>query len=299
MKKILPILSIIFAGIFWGCLSLFLRPLQSYGLDGMQTATIKVVFATIIYFFIILFYNPKLFKINLKDIWIFIFIGIICISLFSFLYFQTVIMSEVAVAVVLLYTSPIFVLICSAFIFKEKITVLKIVASIITVVGCIFVSGVINGTAIITPMVLLTGLLSGLIFGLHNIFVRIAGTRNYNGLTINFYAFFIGMIFILPFGKVSDTICVFKENPIAILWGIGLALINAVLAYFLFSTGLRYIPSSTASILVATEPMVGSILGMCVFHESHDIFKILGVVFIVISIVLMNIKWRNNEKFQS
>ncbi len=298
MKKVFPIISIILAGVFWGCLSLFLRPLQSYGLDGMQTATIKIVFAAIIYFLIILFYNPKLFKINLKDIWIFLFIGIICISLFSFLYFETVIKSEVAVAVVLLYTSPIFVLICSAFIFKEKITLLKVIASIVTVIGCIFVSGIINGAAIITPMVLLTGLLSGVIFALHNIFVRIAGSKNYNGLTINFYAFLIGMIFILPFGKVGNTINVLKENPIAILWGIGLALVNAVLAYFLFSYGLKHVPSSTASILVATEPMVGSILGMTVFHESHDIFKILGVIFIVLSIVLMNIRWRTNEKVQ-
>lgn len=294
MKKILPILSIILAGISWGCLSLFLRPLSNYGLDGLQIAVFKIVCAAIIFTIIVLIVNPKLFKIKLKDIWIFLCTGIICLSLFSFLYFQTMIHSEVSVAVVLLYTSPIFVLICSAIIFKEKITIKKILAIIFTVLGCIFVSGLINGVGIITPMVLLTGLLSGLTFGLQSIFQKIAIERNYNTLTINVWTFIIGSIFILPFAKFKDTVTIIKANPIILLIGFCLALANAVIPYLLFTWGLKSVEPSKASILVATEPMIASIIGMCIFKESHDIFKILGVAFIIIAIVLMNIQSKKN-----
>ena len=290
MKKILPTLSIILAGVLWGCLSLFLRPLSNYGLDGMQIALIKIVYATIIFVIIVLIVNPKLFKFKLKDIWIFLCAGIICLSLFSFLYFQTLIHSEVSVAVVLLYTSPIFVLICSTIIFKEKITFKKILAIIFTVLGCIFVSGLINGVTVITPMVLLTGLLSGLTFGLQSIFQKVAIEKNYNTLTINVWTFIIGSIFILPFARIKDTITIIKANPIVLLLGFGLALVNAVLPYLLFTWGLKSVEPSKASILVATEPMVASIIGMCIFKESHDIFKILGVIFIIVAIVLMNIQ---------
>ncbi len=290
MKKILPIISIILAGVSWGCLSLFLRPLSNYGLDGMQIAFIKILYAAIIFSIFVLIVNPKLFKFRLKDIWIFLCLGIICLSLFSFLYFQTLIHSEVSVAVVLLYTSPIFVLICSAIIFKEKITFKKIMAIIFTLFGCIFVSGLINGVAIISPMVFLTGLLSGLTFGLQSIFQKLAIEKNYNTITINLWAFIIGSIFILPFARVKDTISIIRTNPKILLIGLGLALVNAVIPYLLFTWGLKTVEPSKASILVATEPMIASIIGMCIFKESHDIFKILGVVFIIIAIILMNIQ---------
>lgn len=294
MKKVLPTLSIIFAGAFWGCLSLFLRPLSGYGLDGMQNALIKIFFATIALIIIVLIVNPKLFKFRLKDIWIFLGNGIISLGLFTFVYFQTLIHTDVSVAVVLLYTSPIFVLILSAIIFKEQITIKKIIAIIVTIIGCIFVTGLINGKAIITPMVLFTGLLSGLTFAFTSIFSKLAYEKDYNTLTINVWTFIFGLIFILPFVKIKETISIIGANPIVLLIGFGLSIFNAIIPFLLFTWGVKNTEPSKAGILVAVEPMVASIIGMCVFKESHDIFKILGVVFIIIAIVLMNIQTKNS-----
>lgn len=56
-------------------------------------------------------------------------------------YFHTIQASSMAVAAVLLYTSPAFVILLSALCFHEKITLQKLGALVVTFAGCVLVTG--------------------------------------------------------------------------------------------------------------------------------------------------------------
>ena len=47
-----------------------------------------------------------------------------------------------------------------------------------------------------------------------------------------------------------------------------------------------------AAILVAVEPLGGAVIGMTVFHESHDLLKLIGIALILGAIILLNLKCR-------
>lgn len=77
-------------------------------------------------------------KINLRDIWMFIGTGIISVVLFNLFYLTTFTLSSLSVAVMLLYTAPVFVMLLSLLLFKERLTFSKILALCSTISGCLF-----------------------------------------------------------------------------------------------------------------------------------------------------------------
>ena len=103
----------------------------------------------------------------------FIGTGIISVSLFNICYFYTIINSEASLAVVLLYTSPVFVVLISAVLFKEKINLNKIIALILSFAGCVFTAGILGGIKV-RPFIIVTGVASGLFYALYSIFGKFA-----------------------------------------------------------------------------------------------------------------------------
>ena len=66
-----------------------------------------------------------------------------------------------------------------------------------------------------------------------------------------------------------------------------MCLVTAVLAQYAFSMGLQRIESGKASIYAASEPIVGTLIGILVFHEESNILKILGIAMVIAAIFII------------
>lgn len=87
--------------------------------------------------------------------------------------FLSVSTGEVAVAAVLLYTSPIFVMIF-LFCFPRVIDKWKIGALFSTCTGCVLVSGVLSGSLTLPLFAIATGLAAGFFYSTYSIFSHYA-----------------------------------------------------------------------------------------------------------------------------
>ena len=137
-------LLVILAGTCWGVISIFINYLSAAGLGEMQISFLRQLFAVLVFALVILVRDRSKFRIPLKDLALLMLVGFINGVLFNFLYFYTIINSRASIAVVLLYTSPVFVIILARIFFGEKITRNKFIALVLTVAGCLFVTGVIG-----------------------------------------------------------------------------------------------------------------------------------------------------------
>ena len=63
----------------------------------------------------------------------------------------------------------------------------------------------------------------------------------------------------------------------------------------LYSIGLKNLPASKVSIFANTELVVAAIVGFVYFNDEFSILKILGFVFVLVAIVLLNVKIRDKE----
>lgn len=291
--SILSVTSVVSAGILWGIISLFIKNMSVYGLDAMQIATLRLIVAAVCFTAFVLLKNPKLLKFRLKDVWMFFGTGVVSVVLFNMTYFYTMIHSQASIAVVLLYTSPIFVMMLSALIFKERITLQKIIALVMTFLGCVFVAGVIGGNMLIKPFILFTGVSAGFLYALYTIFGRFA-LEKYDTMTVTAYTFIFGTVFSLPVSRIAPAVRIVFENPKLIFLCIGIGIVSTVLPYFFYTWGLERMESGKAAILVAVEPLVGAVIGMTVFHETATLAKIIGIILIIGSIFILNMNFKKN-----
>jgi len=278
--------TVLLAGILWGCIGLFANQLSAGGLDSLQITALRAVLGALIFLIAGLLRGPKRLKIRLKDTWMFFGMGILSVVLFNVCYFDTMIHSEVSAAVVLLYTSPAFVMLLSALIFRERVTGRRIAALLLTAAGCVLVAGLIGSGVKLTPRVLLTGLGSGFFYALYTIFGR-AALAKYETQTVTVWTFLFAAAGSVPIAEAGSTVSLMQKAPMLLLWAVGITVFCTVLPYFFYTWGLQRMDAGKAAILVAVEPMVGALLGMTVLHESHGITKLTGVVLILAAVILL------------
>jgi len=280
-------LLVILAGACWGSISIYINYLSAAGLGTMQISFLRQMLSVMVFSLVILVRDRSKFRIELKDLWIIMLCGLINGVLFNFLYFYTIINSRASIAVVLLYTSPVFVMILARLFFGEKFTRAKLAALVLTVIGCVFVTGVIGEGYTPPAVAILTGVLTGLAYALNNILTSAAVKKN-DPETVTMYTLLFSFLFLIPFSGGASLVEKCVAEPMIIAVAFIMCLVTGVLAQFVFSKGLGLIESGKAAIYGASEPIVGALVGIFVFREESNFLKILGIVLVIAAILIIN-----------
>ena len=167
-------LILLVTGACWGCIGLFIRPLDEMGFSSFQLCWLRSVLTALMFLAIVLVRKRELLHIELRDVWCFMATGLFSVVFFSICYYTTISLTSLSVAAVLMYTAPAFVLFISHFLFGDSITPVKVLAVVLIIVGCVFVSGLVAGVPQLPLLGLLTGLGSGIGYASYSIFTRIA-----------------------------------------------------------------------------------------------------------------------------
>lgn len=272
---------VLLSGASWGVISLFIRRLSIAGFSAMDISALRSILSCIILVIVIAIIKPNAFFVRLKDLWCMVGCGIFSLTLFNISYFYTMQHTSVAIAVVLLYTSPIFVTLLSRLFFREKLRKWAFLALGMVSLGCVLVSGALAdvSSSRLSFSTLLAGLASGLCYGLFSIFGRFAQNRGYSTYTITLWTFILAVIpaiFLLNWRTASANI-----HGSVIFTLVGLAIVSTVLPYFAYTAGLRLLTPTKAAIFATLEPIVGTIVGITVFHEPLTINVAFGIVLIL------------------
>jgi len=280
--------SVIAGGVLWGLMSLFVNSLNALGFTALDICLFRAVFSALLLGTGLALARRELLSIRLKDCWMFVGTGLVSLVLFNWCYFSTIQQSQASVAVALLYTSPVFVTLFAALLFKEKLTWLKGVAVMLTVGGCVLISGALGGGYRLSAEMLLTGVASGLFYGLYSIFGRYA-LRRYEPLTVTFYTFLFASLGTVLTVDTSRAWGLLMSSSAALVWVMGISVLITILPYFLYTYGLNYLETGKAAVLVTIEPLVGGLVGIFVYGEPYNAAKLCGMALIFASTILLNL----------
>ena len=279
---------IILAACFWGSMGIFVRRLGTYGFSSIQIVSIRVTLAALIFYIIMLVKQRSECKISMKDIPLFLGLGFGSILFFTVCYFSAIKIMPLSTAAILLYTSPIWIMLMSALFFHEKMNKTKIAALALAFTGCVLVSGI-SGDGI-TVNGLLLGLGSGIGYGLYSILGTIA-LRRYSPYVVTAYTFLIAAIGSLIICRPADMISKFSsaEKPVGlIVLCILTAVITAVIPFLAYTIGLRSVEAGKAGILATIEPMVATVIGIICFSEALTFLSAIGILLILAAVVILN-----------
>ena len=288
MKKLAPCL-VILAGCCWATLGVFVRHLNDIGLAAMQIVECRALLTVIGMFGALGVFRRDLLRVKGKDLWCFAGGGIVSVILFNYCYFQTIQRASLSAAAILLYTSPIFVLLLSVPLFGEKLTRKKLLCLTMAFVGCALASGLAAGGMALSPKTLLFGLGSGFGYGLYSIFSRFALQRGYHPITITAFIFLFGAIGGIPltdFGQISTVIA----QPEHLLYLVIYTVVTTIIPYIAYTTGLQHVENGVAAVLACIEPVMATVFGIFFFSELPSLSGWLGIVLVLAALTLLNLQ---------
>ena len=290
MKKFAP-MFVLSAGTLWGVMGVFVRKLGTYGFSPLQIACLRILFGAVLFLLITAIFRRDLLKIQPRDVGLFLGMGLLSLLLFTVCYFTTISLASLSVAAILLYTSPIWVMLMSAVCFREKITRRKLLCAAMAFGGCVLVSGI-GSAASLSPMVIVTGLLSAVGYGLYSIFGTFA-LRKYQPLTVTTYAFLFGAagaLLLCNPAQIARVICESGQPGRLVLLITVTAFVTAVLPYLLYTVGLSRMRASAAAIMASIEPVVATTAGALVFGEALTVPAFAGIALVLGAIVVLTAK---------
>lgn len=291
MKKT-GVIFLLLAGVLWGMIGIVVRSMAVLGFSGMDIVFVRSIVTTAFLFIFLLIKDKSLLKINIKDIWIFAGTGILSVVFFNACYFFSMTQMSLSAACVLMYTAPLFAAIFSRIFFKENITLEKVIAIIFIILGCCFVTGLIGGgNQQMTLIGFLAGIGAGVGYSLYSIFGKFAIKRNYSDFTILFYTFLMGSLGSFFLVNPGRDIALMFSSLESIIWCLILGVISTFLPFFFYTIGLRYVPTSRASVISSIEPVVATLTGAFFYNEKIALLNVLGIALVLSGIAISGMKF--------
>jgi DME family drug/metabolite transporter len=227
-------------------------------------------------------------RIQLRNLpWKHIVIAAIAIALFQYSFFTSVRLTGVAVGtVVTIGSAPIFTGILEWIVLRSRPSRQWFIATMMAIIGCglLFFN---KELVIINNLGVTIALCGGFLFATYSFLNKpiVEKVDAIEGVAI---VFVISALLFLPFSFSFSREGLFTTSGIlAVLY---IALITTALAYVLYSVGLKYIPSSSATTLALAEPFTAAILSVVIVGEVLNFSAWFGVFLLLAGILILTIQ---------
>ena len=290
MKRKKAALAVIASAMLWGTYGSFLTAIEARGMGANVINFLRFASTSLPVLIWLLLKDREKLRVKGKDLWLFAANGLASILFFTACYAAAIRETKIATAAALLYTAPAIVLLLSALLFSEKLTPRKIACVLLSVLGCALVSGLGSGGARLTFRGLLLGLGAGLGYALYSIFSRLIQQRGYSTFTNVCWTFLIAAAAYLAISIAEGSAEEIARLPGAALLAAVCGLFTGLLAYLLYTAGLREMEPSHAAQLATIEPVFAALLGAVLFSQRLSLTECLGIALVVISVVGMNLR---------
>ena len=282
------IILVLIATLFWGMMGVTSRTLGNAGIDSMSISFFRCLIASIGFGIFLFIFNKDAFKVDLKGIIISSIYGIVTFGL-SFTTFNIAVESvPIAVATVLMFTNPIWVTIFNAIFFKEKITGKKAIVIILAITGCLLISNIFGvGFENLDVVGLLVGLSTGVLFALQLVIPRFfEGKYTKDSMLIyGFIASAIVLAFFTNFTGIDNAITSSASPIFVVLNILSIGVLSTFIANISYVKATDYIETGVASVLVALEPVLGSLFAYLVYGETLTGLQLIGGLLIIIAAI--------------
>jgi drug/metabolite transporter (DMT)-like permease len=250
---------------------------------------LRVIGGSLLFFLTYIFFIKE--NVELKDIVRLLFCGLFGVAINQLFFFEGLNLTTPINAAIIMTVSPILVIIFSAIIIKEKITIRKLLGIFLGILGAatlILKSGSISldNTFFVGNILIFINATS------YSIYLVLVKTlmKKYNPITVMFYVFSFGLIFVLPFG-LNELLEVNMQSfsKIIYLKVAFVVICTTFLAYLFNAFALKTLNPSVVSTYIYLQPVLASVVAIFLKSDSLDFIKILSALFIFSAVYLVSI----------
>lgn len=281
--------------------AVFIRYLtETYQLPALVLAFWRALFVTQTVLAFLGLAKRHLLKQGLPHLKYLVIYGFV-LAVFNSSWTLSVALNGAAIATVLAYCSAGFTALLGWWFLKEKLGWVKIGAILLSLGGCVLVSGALDASLRQANLAgILTGVLSGLLYAVYSLMGRSAAQRGLDPWTTLLYTFAFDALFLLIFNLVPGGLIPGAAARVTDLlwlgdawkgWGV-LFLLAAgptVMGFWLYNTSLSLLPSSVANLIVTTEPVFTTLIAYFFLGERMNGVQIGGGLLILLGVVFLRV----------
>lgn len=257
---------------------------------------IRVAGATILYWLIhAIFIKEKVDKKHLPKL---LLLAIFGVATNQLLFLKGLNITTPINAAIMMITTPILVLIISAIILKEKVSILNITGILLGFIGAAsllliksdfsFGSETFYGDLFV--------FINALSWGIYLVLVK-PFMKLYNTVTILKWVFLFGFFIVLPFGYDQvAAINITSFTPIIWLFVLYVVITTTVIAYLLNTYALKELSSSVVSAYIYLQPILAAIIALAAEKDKLHPVKIISAGLIFIGVYLASKKVNTIKK---
>lgn len=287
-------LCVVIAAVVWGTLGPAAKTLFEAGISPFELVQIRVTLSSILLALCLGILARRTLKIRLKDLSYFLLLGGVAMAFVQITYFYAISKIQVAAAILLQYMATIMVTLFSIFFWRERLTILKILALCLAIGGCFLVVGGYNLKLLqMNRLGILGGLASAVCLASYTLLGE-RGMHRYSPWTVLFYSFlfaaFSWHILYPPFHYLKATYTLTQ-------WALILYIVvfGTILTFGLYLLGINHIRSTRASIIATLEPICAGFFSFIILGETLEALQIVGGASVISAIIVLQIQREQSE----
>ena len=264
----------------WSLLGIFSRVPIGNGVSALEVAFWRAAFGAVVFVAHGLMHGC--YKVRLQEALVLCAFGTIGVGFFFTVIQLSIETGGAALASIMLYTAPFWVVLFARLLFKERITVFKALALAVAVGGvallCLSGGGLPDNSDM---RGVFWGILSGLLYSMHFLFGKVY-LKRFSAITIYMYCLSVGALVMLP---LVD----FAPGKSWADWGamLGLGVICTYAAYMNYCAGLRRLDAGKMAVLCNLEPVLATIMAMLIWDEMFSLAGWIGAAMVLGAIFLI------------
>ena len=201
--------------------------------------------------------------------------------------------TSVATATLCYYMAPMIVVMLSPFLLREKMTIKRMCCVVVTLVGAVLVSGVLNGGDVGLRGMLL-GFGAALLYAsviLMNKFLKEIGAYDKTIIQLGAAA-----VVMRPYTLLAERVTVADFTPTAILLLLVVGVFHTGISYAMYFGSVGMLPAQTVAIFSYIDPALAVILSALVLQEPIGAPEIVGAILILGSAIAGEITLKKQKK---
>jgi len=252
---------------------------------------------SVVLFWLISFFGPKE-KIAKEDFPRIIAAALFGVALNMLTFFKGLSYTSPIMGAVLMVTTPMIVLVLSAFIMKERMKKRKVLGLLLGLAGTITL--ILYGKSVVNaPNATLGNLLvfiNAVSYGFYLILVKKLMDK-YNAFTFVKWIYTFGFIMVLPFGWEEFHAIEWTTITTNILWKIGFVVVfSTFLTYLLNLVSMRELKPTTVAVFIYLQPLFATVFAVGLGKDELSLIKLLSAVLIFTGVYLVTQKKRSQSE---
>ena len=278
-ERFSPKFQLCFAMAVFGLVGIIRRMIP---MDSLPLACFRAFLGGISLYFVILAGGRRLDMAAIRRrLPLMVLVGVIMGFNWVFL-FEAFKYTSVATATVCYYMEPVFIILASPFVFKERITLPKAVCVILSFIGMVLVSGVLktgfHGVAELKGVFF--GLLAAVFYATCVIWnMTIKDVPIFDRTFVELLAVSIVLLPISYFSGGFDSLRLM--TPSAWIWLLVLSIFCTGITYGIYYTSVDRLPSQTVALYSYLDPVLAVLFSWLLLHESMGVQGMIGAVLII------------------